>query len=285
MFQTIGIISKPRRPDLAEIVPGLLGWLKERGLTYQYDLETAAVLGATDGRKREDLAAGVDLLVVLGGDGTLLSAARAVGGRDIPLLAVNLGGLGFLMTTGPHELYSVLERVLEGDFHLQYRTMLRGQVLREGAAVATYDALNDVVINKAAMARLIEMDAYVDEEFVCSYRADGLILATPTGSTAYSLSAGGPVIVPSVAALLLTPICPHSLTNRPVVFPDTAQVEVEVRSTDDASYLTVDGQVGLALRNTDRIRCHYSPNRVQLIQPQRLRFFEVLRDKMKWGER
>ena len=284
-FRRIGIISKPRRPDIREIAPELMHWLDGRGFPHKYDLETAKAMGVEDGLTREDLASEVDLIVVLGGDGTLLAAARAVGGRNIPLLAVNLGGLGFLMTTSPHELYAVLDCVLAGKFDIQCRTMLRGELVRGQQAVAFYDALNDVVINKAAMARVIDMDAYVDDNFVCSYRADGLIVSTPTGSTAYSLSAGGPVIYPSVAALCVTPICPHTLTNRPVVLPDTARVEIVVKGADDASYLTVDGQVGVDLRSHDRVRVSSSPNRVHLIQPQRMRFFEVLRNKMKWGER
>lgn len=279
----MGIISKPRRPDIAEIAPELMRWLADRGFTYKYDLETTEATGMAGGLAREDLAADVDLLVVLGGDGTLLAAARAVGGRNIPLLAVNLGGLGFLMTTGIHELYPVLECVLRGKFEIQCRTMLRGELVRGRQVVATYDALNDVVVNKAEMARVIDMDAFVDEDFVCSYRADGLIVSTPTGSTAYSLSAGGPVIFPSVAAWCLAPICPHTLTNRPLMLPDTARVEVVVNCADDASYLTIDGQVGMALRSHDRVRCFKSQNRVHLIQPQRLHFFEVLRNKMKWG--
>jgi NAD+ kinase len=158
-------------------------------------------------------------------------------------------------------------------------------LLRDGGVIASYDALNDMVVNKAAMARVIDMDAYVNEEFVCSYRADGLIISTPTGSTAYSLSAGGPVIFPSVGALCITPICPHTLTNRPVVLPHDAQVEIVVKGADDASYLTIDGQVGVALRSADRVRCFESEHRVHIIQPQRLKFFEVLRSKMKWGEK
>jgi NAD+ kinase len=284
-FERVGLVSKPRRPDIKGVAPGLLDWLRDRGLRCLYDHQTADYLGTPDGLSREALAAEVDLLIVLGGDGTLLAAARAAGGRSLPLLAVNLGGLGFLMTTGPHELYPVLERVLRGDYHLQCRTMIRGHLLRDGQVIASYDALNDVVVNKASMARVIDLDAYVDDEFVCSYRADGLIVSTPTGSTAYSLSAGGPVIFPSVAALVVTPICPHTLTNRPVVLPDAAQVEVVLMSPDDSSYLTVDGQVGMELRSHDRVRCFTSPHRVYVIEPQRTRFFEVLRNKMKWGER
>ncbi len=282
-FRRIGIISKPRRPDIREIAPALMQWLTERDFTYKYDLQTAEAMGVRDGYSREELAAMVDLLVVLGGDGTLLAAARAVGPRNIPLLAVNLGGLGFLTTTGLHELYPVLDCVLQGKYTIQCRTMLRGEILRGGETVASYDALNDVVVNKAEMARVIDLDAYVDEDFVCSYRADGLIVSTPTGSTAYSLSAGGPVIFPSVAAWCVTPICPHTLTNRPLVLPDDARVEVVIKGVDDSSYLTIDGQVGMALRSHDRVRCCKSQNRVHLIQPQRLEFFEVLRNKMKWG--
>jgi NAD+ kinase len=284
-FERVGLVSKPRRPDIEDLAPALIQWIRTRGLECRYDLQTAQYLGVGDGLSREHLAEAVDLILVLGGDGTLLAAARATSGRNIPLLAVNLGGLGFLMTTGPHELYGVLDSVLHGHYHIQCRTMLRGHLLRRGETIASYDALNDVVVNKAAMARVIDMDAYVDEEFVCSYRADGLIISTPTGSTAYSLSAGGPVIFPSVEALVVTPICPHTLTNRPVVLPNTAQVEVVLNSADDSSYLTVDGQVGKELHSRDRVRCSASPHRVHLIQPERLRFFEVLRNKMKWGER
>lgn len=284
-FRRVGILSKPRRPDIREIAPELMHWLEKHGIPYKYDLETALAMGIEDGLAREDLAAHVDLVIVLGGDGTLLAAARAVAGRDIPLLAVNLGGLGFLTTTGLHELYGVLEAVLAGKYEIQCRTMVRGELVRGQEVVAAYDALNDIVVNKAEMARVIDMDAYVNGEFVCSYRADGLIVSTPTGSTAYSLSAGGPVIFPSVGALCITPICPHTLTNRPVVLPETAQIEVVVKGADDASYLTVDGQVGVALHGQDRVKCYQSPNRVHLIEPQRLRFFEVLRNKMKWGER
>lgn len=283
-FARIGLVSKPRRPDIKDLAPGLVAWLTARGLECRYDLQTAEYLGVGDGVRREELASWADLLIVLGGDGTLLAAARAAGAHNIPLLAVNLGGLGFLMTTGTHELYTVLEGVLGGEYHLQCRTMLRGQLVRDGAVIASWDALNDLVVNKAAMARVIDLDAYVDEEFVCSYRADGLIVSTPTGSTAYSLSAGGPVIFPSVSAMVVTPICPHTLTNRPVVLPDTAQVEIVLNSANDSSYLTVDGQVGRELHSRDRVRCSVSPHRVHLIQPQRVRFFEVLRNKMKWGE-
>ena len=263
----------------------MMDWLEKRRIPYKYDIETASAMGIDDGLAREELGGHVDLVIVLGGDGTLLAAARAVAGRNIPLLAVNLGGLGFLMSTGVHELRAVLESVFAGRYDIQCRTMVRGELVRGSEVVAVYDALNDVVVNKAEMARVIDMDAYVDGEFVCSYRADGLIVATPTGSTAYSLSAGGPVIFPSVGALCITPICPHSLTNRPVILPETSQIEVVVNGADDSSYLTVDGQVGVALLGKDRVRCYQSPNRVRLIQPERLRFFEVLRNKMKWGER
>ena len=269
--------------DIPPLVTKLLAWLDQQGVAAEYDVVTAGHLGREGGFRREELPEGFDLLVVLGGDGTLLSAARAVGERETPILAVNLGGLGFMMTTGPDELLPHLERVLAGDYSVESRSVLQAEIMRGNESVETYHALNDVVINKAAVARLLELDGFVDGEFVCSYRADGLVLSTPTGSTAYSLSAGGPVILPSVSAISVTPICPHTLTNRPVLVSEGSKVEVVLRRGEDA-YLTVDGQVGIALHQLDRIRARRADHSVKVIQPQRVRFFEVLRSKMKWGE-
>ena len=283
MIRRVGIVSKPGREDIPPLVGKLLAWLDQQGVDAEYDVVTAGHLGRDGGFRREELPEGFDLLVVLGGDGTLLSAARAVGEREIPILAVNLGGLGFMMTTGPDELLPHLERVLAGDYSVQSRSVLKAEIMRGNESVGAYHALNDVVINKAAVARLLELDAFVDGEFVCSYRADGLVLSTPTGSTAYSLSAGGPVILPSVSAISVTPICPHTLTNRPVLVSEASTVEAVLRRGEDA-YLTVDGQVGIALHQLDRIRARRADHSVKVIQPQRVRFFEVLRSKMKWGE-
>ncbi len=283
MIRKVGIVSKPGREDIPPLVTKLIAWLDQQSVDAEYDVVTAGHLGREGGFRREELPEGFDLLVVLGGDGTLLSAARAVGEREIPILAVNLGGLGFMMTTGPDELLPHLERVLAGDYSVQSRSVLKAEIMRGNESVGAYHALNDVVINKAAVARLLELDAFVDGEFVCSYRADGLVLSTPTGSTAYSLSAGGPVILPSVSAISVTPICPHTLTNRPVLVSEASTVEAVLRRGEDA-YLTVDGQVGIALHQLDRIRARRADHSVKVIQPQRVRFFEVLRRKMKWGE-
>jgi len=278
-----GIVSKPGREDIPELATRLVAWLEERGIESEYDLVTAEYLQQGAGFDRENLPPRLDLLIVLGGDGTLLSAARSLGRRRTPILAVNLGGLGFMMTTGPDEVLPQLERVVVGDYSTTCRSVLTTEILRNGESLGRHNALNDVVINKAAVARLLLLDAYIDKELVSSYRADGMIISTPTGSTAYSLSAGGPVIYPSVSAICLTPICPHTLTNRPLVLPDAATIEVAVRGGDEDSYLTIDGQVGLELQLNDRVRTRLADYCLHIIQPDSLRFFEVLRNKMKWG--
>lgn len=282
-IRRVGIVAKPGRDDIPGLVTQLLSWLAARGIETECDIVTSNYLGRTGGFDRNQMPTGVDLLIVLGGDGTLLSAARGVGRRETPILAVNLGGLGFMMTTGPDELLPQLERVVAGDYATSCRAMLFAEIIRNGKSLGRQSALNDVVINKAAVARLLLLDAYVDGEFVSSYRADGMIISTPTGSTAYSLSAGGPVIYPSVSAICLTPICPHTLTNRPLVLPDRATIEVVVQGGDSDSYLTIDGQVGLQLELHDRIRTRLADHCIHIIEPERVRFFEVLRSKMKWG--
>jgi NAD+ kinase len=284
-IKTVGIISKPGAPQAAELAPGLIEWLVARGVAVRCDEATAACAADREGMPRAEVPEGCDLLIVLGGDGTLLAAARALAGREIPLFAVNLGGLGFLTAITTEEVYPELERALRGEHRIGKRRMLRCQVTRAGETVSEHDALNDVVINKGEMARIIDLDVYVDGRFVCGYKADGLIIATPTGSTAYSLSAGGPIIFPRVSALCLTPICPHMLTNRPVIVPDTSSIVVVNRAHDDAAYLTIDGQVGEPLKAGDRLVTSRSPYVLQLIRPPRALFFDVLREKLKWGER
>ncbi|MGC8794753.1 MAG: NAD(+)/NADH kinase [Bryobacteraceae bacterium] len=281
----IGIISKPGVPRAFEVVPGLVVWLRERGIQVRYDTTTAAYLGRSDGLPREEVPEGCQLVIVLGGDGTLLAAARALRGRNVPLFPVNLGGLGFLTAITIDELYPELERALRGEHRIGRRRMLQCEVVRGQQVVSRYEALNDVVLTKASIARMIDLDAYVDAHFVCAYKADGLIVATPTGSTAYSLSAGGPIIFPRVAALCLTPICPHMLTNRPVIVPDTSIIRIVNRAADNDTYLTIDGQVGEPLRSLDQVICRSSPHCLQLIRPPHSLFFDVLRQKLKWGER
>lgn len=281
----VGIFSKPGIPIAPELLPPLLQWFAERGVAVRYDEQTAKYLGRHDGAPREDLPEGTLFVIVLGGDGTLLSAARALGGRDIPLLAVNLGHLGFLSSISLDELYPELERALRNEHRIGPRRMLHCELFRDGQSIAQYEALNDVVLTKAALARMIDLDCFVDRHFVASFKADGLIIATPTGSTAYSLSAGGPIIFPTVQALAITPICPHTLTNRPVIVNDASVITIQAKSEDEGIFLTVDGQVGQPLKRDDRVVCRSSENYIKLIRPPRMLFFDVLRAKLKWGER
>lgn len=281
---TVGIIAKPEVRQTAELLPALLDWLDARGVGVRLDRAAAAYLGK-EGLDREHVPDGCQLVIVLGGDGTLLSASRAISGRDIPLFAVNLGGLGFLTAISVEELFPELERALRNEHRIARRRMLGCEVQREGETVASYDALNDVVITKGQIARMIDLVCNVDAHFVCRYKADGLIISTPTGSTAYSLSAGGPIVFPSVGALCITPICPHTLTNRPVLVSDSSVIQVlNLAATGDA-YLTIDGQVGEPLHQQDRVICRSSQKSVSLIRPPRMLFFDVLRQKLKWGER
>ncbi len=294
-MHTVGIISKPKKTELREIIPALTHWLTERQVAALLDRETALSLdgpglGAPAAVPRAELAARVDLLVVLGGDGTLLAAARAVQDRDIPVLAVNLGGLGFLTAVTLQEMYPTLEQVLAGKHEVDCRRKLLVQVRRQvgpeaAEVVATYHALNDAVLNKASIARIMDFDAFVDGQFVSTYKADGLIIASPTGSTAYSLAAGGPIVLPAVDAVLITPIASHTLTNRPLVVPSSSTIEVVVKSEEETVFLTVDGQVGLAVHNRDRVLCRPSPQVLKLVRPPGRSYFEVLSNKLKWGHR
>jgi NAD+ kinase len=284
-IKTIGIFSKPRVPAALELVPRVVNWLRERGITTRCDKDTAAYLHEPDGLERPHVPDGCDMVIVMGGDGTLLSAARAIAGREIPLFAVNLGGLGFLTAITKEDLFPELERALRGEHRVGKRKLLHVDVVRGSKKVAAYEALNDVVITKSSIARMIDLEAWVDDMFVCSYKADGLIVSTPTGSTAYSLSAGGPIIYPSVGAACITPICPHTLTNRPVIVNSSSVITVVCLAKDQSSFLTIDGQVGEPLRENDRIECRSSEHSLHLVRPPQQKFFDVLRQKLKWGER
>ena len=283
IISAVGIVSKPNAEAAAAIAPKLVEWLAARGIRVRMDEETAAYCHIP-GLPRLEVPEGCDLVVVLGGDGTLLAAARAIGRSEIPLFAVNLGSLGFLTAITVDELYPELERAFLGEHRIAKRRLLNVEVVRDGVSVAAFDALNDAVLSKLELARMIDLDAYVDDQFVCAYKADGLIVSTPTGSTAYSLAAGGPIIFPSVPAICLTPICPHMLTNRPVLVPETSVIRVVPRGPSEL-YLTIDGQVGTPIRRGDEVKCHSSDFALRLIRPPRARFFDVLRDKLKWGER
>jgi NAD+ kinase len=284
-IRVVGIMSKPGIPHASAIVPQLIAWLTERRIQSRVDQETAFYLGHTDGLPRAEVPDGAQLVIVLGGDGTLLSAARAVAGRVIPLFPVNLGGLGFLTAITLDQLYPELERALRNEQRIVPRRMLHGELLRHSEPVKSYEALNDVVIAKTQIARMIDLETHVDSQYVSTFKADGLIVATPTGSTAYSLSAGGPIVYPAVAAICITPVCPHMLTNRPVLVPDTSVIEIICMAGDGEAFLTVDGQVGAPLMHGDRLICRSSPHSVHLIRPPKMFFFDVLRQKLKWGER
>jgi len=283
-IETVGIIAKPGIEGASDIVAELLHWLARRGIIVRCDEDTARYAGLAGGLPREQVPEGSQLVVVLGGDGTLLSAARALNGRDIPLFPVNLGGLGFLTAITLDELYPQLERALRGEQRVVPRRMLKCELVRNEETIGSYHALNDVVLAKTAIARMLDVKALVDDHFVSTFKADGLIVCTPTGSTAYSLSAGGPIIFPAVGALCITPICPHMLTNRPVVVPDTSTIQIINLAEDHDAYLTVDGQVGQHLLKNDKILCRSSGS-VSLVRPPKMMFFDVLRQKLKWGER
>ena len=281
----VAIIAKPGVAPGSKIVRELIVWLSERGITTRLDEHAARYAGTGQFCSRSEIAEGIQLMIVLGGDGTLLAAARAVGDSGIPVFSVNMGSLGFLTAITLDGLYPELLRVLQGESRMGVRRMLSCQILRNDEEIAHYEALNDVVLTKAALARVIDLETYVDNHFICRYKADGLIIATPTGSTAYSLSAGGPIIFPSVAALSITPICPHMLTNRPVIVSDSSVIQVIARGDDDSIWLTVDGQVGQPLQQGDKVVAKSSHKTINLIRPPRMLYFDVLRAKLHWGER
>jgi NAD+ kinase len=287
MIRRVGIISRPRRADIARVVPPLIKWLQAHGAEVLCDSETGDCLGpiSVQTQTREKLPGQADLLIVLGGDGTLLSAARLVSDRPVPILAVNLGGLGFLTTVPLDDLYEILEEVFLGKSRISERVMLEAQVVREGSIIRQQIALNDAVLNKAALARIMDVALHVDGEYVTTYKADGLILSTPTGSTAYSLSAGGPIVHPAVEAFVVTPICPHTLTNRPLVIPDAAQIEIDFQAEDGTVFLTLDGQVGIELVKGDRVIVRKAAEKLRLVIPSKKTYYQVLRSKLKWGER
>lgn len=285
-YHTVGIVSRPRQDEIASVVPELIAWLESRGLTVLCDKETGSCLSApARERPRDELPAAVDLLIVLGGDGTLLATARSLGEHAVPVLPVNLGGLGFLTSVKLAELYPILEEALEGRNRMSERSLLEAQIVRAGKVIARHRALNDAVLNKGALARIIDLDLFVNNDFVCSYKADGLILSTPTGSTAYSLAAGGPIVYPKVDAFIVTPICPHTLTNRPLVVPAASRIEIAFRAGDEPVFLTLDGQVGVELEPADHVVIVRAPHSLRLVRPARHTYFEILRTKLKWGER
>jgi NAD+ kinase len=278
------IISRPSRPEVSRTVPELLKWLHAHGYEVIVDPETSKYSNDEEEVPRAEMSLRpLDLVVVLGGDGTLLSAVRSTAAIDVPLLGVNLGSLGFLTDVPLSSLFSMLEAIAQGRAAVEHRSLLQCDLLRGEEVLGSYVVFNDAVVNKTPLARLNHYELLVDKVFVSSYRADGMIVATPTGSTAYSLSAGGPVLMPTVNAFVITPVAPHALTHRPLVVPDSAVVEILLRG-QEVAYLSLDGQPGLDLRDGDRVRCRRSEHKVSLYHTD-TDFFHVLRTKLKLGER
>ena len=284
-YKTLGIFSRPRPSALVEIIPPLLAWLQQRGVNTVYDAETANALRPGDlGKTRHEVVQQADILLVLGGDGTILAASRDAAPLGVPVLPINLGALGFLTSFTLEELYPALEDVLAGREAVSERVMLLVRRTHNSETLAPQRALNEAVMHKGTLARMIDLELHIDGGFVCRYRSDGLIIATPTGSTAYSLSADGPIVHPAVESILVTPICPHTLSDRPVVVPDTSQIELRFSDHSDSVFLTLDGQIGVPLQTGDRVCITRAPERLKLIHPANKTYFEILRSKLKWGE-
>lgn len=283
--KTAAIISRPGRPTVSQILPDLFEWLKAHNYKIIADPETGNYATGQEVVPRAQMGSyPLDLVIVLGGDGTLLSAARVTAAIDVPVLGVNLGSLGFLTDVPVQSLYSMLDAIAEGKAPVEQRALMECKLLRGNEVRGSYLVFNDAVVNKTALARLNDYDLFVDGVFVSSYRADGIIVATPTGSTAYSLSAGGPILTPTVKAFVVTPVAPHSLTHRPLVVPDSVEIEILLRSAEEVAYLSLDGQPGLDLNDGDRVRCRRSEHQVNLFRTGS-DFFHALRTKLKWGER
>jgi len=288
-IKRIGIVVKPHQPDALKTICDVVQWLAERRIAVvggpeiereRIEHETGCAVEQLD---HDELAATVDLMLVLGGDGTMIATARMLSDHEVPVLGVNYGGLGYLAEFRIEELYSALESILNGNYRLDRRVMLAAELLRGSEVVTHMRVLNDVVINKSALARIIEIEVYLNQQFVNSFRADGLIVSTPTGSTAYNLSAGGPVIYPSMNAIVITPICPFTLSNRPLVVPDDSVIELRLKTEREDVVLTLDGQVGIPLEVDDRVVIRKSQTTFNLVQPMNRNYFDVLRDKLRWG--
>jgi NAD+ kinase len=291
MMKRIGIIAKRNKPEAAAIVGNLVEWLRPKKIEVYIEQEIGKLLSPTLSEgywksvERDEMPPHVEMIVVLGGDGTLLSVARQVWNKNIPILGVNLGGLGFLTEITLDELYSVLERVLRDDFKTNEREILKAGVIRRGKQIAEFIVLNDAVINKGALARIIDLETTINGEYLSTFRSDGLIISTPTGSTAYNLSAGGPIVYPSLHTIIITPICPHTLTIRPIIIPDDVKIRALLKSRNEEVTLTLDGQQGFTLEFEDVVEVGKAEGRILLIKSPTRHYFELLREKLKWGER
>ena len=288
-IKRIGIVLKPHQPEALSKICELALWLAERGikLVGGPEIEREQIEHRTgcsvEQVSTDKLPTKIDLMLVLGGDGTMIATARMINDHEVPVLGVNYGGLGYLAEFRIEELYSALESILSDNYRLDRRVMLAVELLRNEVSITTNRVLNDVVINKSALARIIEIETFFNGQFVNSFRADGLIVSTPTGSTAYNLSAGGPVVFPSMNAVVITPICPFTLSNRPIVVPDDAEIELILKTDHEEVALTLDGQVGCPLTVGDRVKIRKSRTTFNLVQPSNRNYFDVLRDKLRWG--
>lgn len=283
--KAVGIVSKPNKPEVADIIAGLTGWLSAHNRDFVVDPETAPYARGSRTVTRAEMGTlKLEFVIVLGGDGTFLSAARAVAQSGIPIVGVNLGALGFLTEIPIAELYSTLDCIDKGAYTLDARSMVHCEVGRGGSIIAKFDALNDVVVGKGTIARLNHCDVFVDKVFVSRYQADSLIVSSPTGSTAYSLASGGPILMPDVHAFVVTPVSAHSLTHRPLVVRDSSQIEIVVMTGQEEAYLSIDGQAGMPMLDGDRVYCCKSEYQVKLIHTEGT-FFDVLQGKLKWGQR
>lgn len=282
-MKNIAVFCKLKPSSNKEVLRKLNRWLRDKKYNVFIDESTAGIIGESSSLSKSEIPGLADLIIVLGGDGTLLSVARIIHPYDVPILAVNLGTLGFLAESTLPELYSTLEQVLSGDFQLEQRMLLHARLWRNDEIVGDYHVLNDVAINKGEPARIINLEVFVNNQYMTSYRADGLIVATPTGSTAYSLSAGGPIIHPSMHALVLSPICPFALTNRPIVIPDTSKIQVKLTTEKNPARVTLDGQIGCDIFTGDILEIKKSATVLKLIQAPGKNYYQILRQKLNWG--
>ena len=284
-LKKVAIVAKAHAKEAPDVIRDLTKWLDRHGIGYALESVLATKIGASASFTMDKVPKDADMFIVLGGDGTLLAVARAMRSRQVPILGVNLGSLGFLTDVALKDLYETLERIIAGDYRLEPRTLLTAELIRKGESVMTERVFNDVVITKGAIARIIELSVDVDEQFVAVIRADGLIVSTPTGSTAYSLAAGGPILHPEVDSMIITPICPHTLTYRPVVIPDRSIVELTLRGDPGEVYATFDGQVSEPMKQGDVVRVRKSRTLVKLVNRDDKNYFHVLRHKLRWAER
>ena len=287
-IKCVGVVVKPNHKEAWTTACELSDWLEKRSINLisrpREDGEKSnAEACGIETVETEEFQSNADLIVVLGGDGTMISTARLIGKREVLVLGINYGSLGYLTEFRIEEMFDALAAILEGKYAIDSRVMLEVEHFRDGEVLESGRVLNDLVINKAALARIIEIEVELDDLFVNSFRADGLIVSTPTGSTAYNLSAGGPIVYPSMNAVVLTPICPFTLTNRPIVVPDTAEINLHLKNENEGVVITLDGQIGYQMKTGDTVSIRKSPTNFNLVQPPNRNYFDVLRNKLKWG--